>query len=245
MPEPIQRKDVSFSREGFFAGGPSQGAEIQVEIRVEDGRFARSLFDPLHRFTNMLVQNVSVIDAERTQYLLSSNNTVKLYVFNRSVTALSMQLVLMDADPKGVEFDDLVSFRQDAFEQFMWLYENELRAPQSIRKQRRVILRFNELDYEVLFTNLAEGFASEGEWQVIANVEMLVLKAEMLNVGPAGLLKQGTDGDAVLATASTELLRDLDALSVDQNRPSGSASGGVAGKIKKSYGPTIDTILEV
>lgn len=244
--EPAQRKDIAFSRDDFFVGGPSHEDGVPVEIRVEDGRSPRSAPLVLHTFTNMLVQSASQVDAERTQYLLSSNNTVKLYTFNRAVTALSLQMLLIDGDPRGVEYDDPVQFRQDAFEQFMWLYENELKMSQAVRRKRRIIVKIKDLDHEVLATQLTHGFASEAEWQVIANMELLFLSAEILNVGPSGVLKQGTDGNAVIATASRELLTQLGDLSVRENR-SGNSTGGVARAVARTRSgvPTINQNLDV
>lgn len=212
MPETFQRKDVSFSREDFFAGGPIH-KEVPIEIRVEDGRVPRGVPEVsrlLYKYTNMLVQSVSAVDAERTQYLLSSNDTVKLYTFDRSVTVLALQAVIVDGvQPQQEQANEPPHFNQDAFEQFMWLYEHELKVSESVRKNRRIVVRVNELDHEVLVTNYSDGFASQGEWLVMVNLELLVLNSQLISLGPAGMIRQGTSGKDVLSTASRELLYNL------------------------------------
>jgi hypothetical protein len=240
MPETLNRKDVAFSREDFFMGGPAQ-KEVPIEIRVEDGRQRRDtpeIFRLLYRFTNMLVQSVSVVDAERTQYLLSSNDTIKLYTFDRSVTVLAIQAVIIDGKPKPKKLlakpDPIPVYQQDAFAQFMWLYEHELKMTSSIRKNRRIVIRVKDHDHEVLVSNYNEGFASQGEWMVMLGLELIVLNAQVLGVGPAEQLRQGTEGKDILPTASRELLYNrpwLEQFMPDTIRDS--SGRGVAGQVRQ------------
>lgn len=248
MPEPAQRNDVAFSRESFFSGGP-ESAETPAEIRVEDGRRSRDLPEALrvlYSFTNMFLLAQGYADAERTQYLLSSNDTVKLYTFDRSVTVVQIQMLLIDGRPKEEDTQDLPQFSQDGYEKFMWLYEHELKMSQSTRKNRRIVMRVKEIDYEVLFTHINTGFASQGDWQVLVNAELLVLNTQVVPVGPAGKILQGTSGSDVIATASRELLSDL-ALSdesTEPSRPEGARSGlARAVRTTESGVPTIGPAL--
>lgn len=241
MANEFQRKDLAFSREDFFMGGPDQ-PEVPVEIRIEDGRVSRDVpevFRVLYKFTNMLVQSFSQVDAERTQYLLSSNDTVKLYTFGRSVTVIALQAVIIDGRPKGARQNEDSRYSQEAYEQFMWLYEHELKMSASLRKNRRVVVRIKDHDHEVLCSSYSDGFASQGEWMVMVNIELIVLNGQLLGIGPAGKLKQGTSGQDILPTASRELLYNL-ALSSERTTPrptGGSSSGGVASAVRRPVGP--------
>lgn len=213
MVETAQRKGLAFSREDFFSGGPLK-SEVPVEIRVEDGRVSRDVpevFRLLYKFTNMLVQSYSVVDAERTQYLLSSNNTVKLYSFDRAVTVVALQMVLIDGDALGrsLPANAPPQYKQSGYPQFMWLLEHELKMSASTRKNRRIVLRIKNFDHEVLVSSYNDGFASQGEWMVMASLELIVLSSQLVGVGPAGILRQGTGGPDVLATASRELTYKL------------------------------------
>jgi len=213
MVETFQRKDLAFRREDFFSGGPVK-IESPGEIRVEDGRVSRDVpevFRLLYKFTNMLVQSYSVVDSERTQFLLSSNNTVKLYSFDRSVTVVALQLLLIDGKlpTKELPANTPPQYKQDGYPQFMWLLEHELKMSASVRKNRRIVIRVKGMDHEVLVSNYNDGFASQGEWMVMASLELVVLSSQLVGVGPAGVLRQGTSGPSVIPTASQELLYSL------------------------------------
>jgi hypothetical protein len=237
MAEQSQRRDLSFSREDFFSGGPAL-VDNQVELRVENGLVSRDVpevFRLIYRFTNMLVQSVSQVDAERTQYLLSSNDTVKLYTFDRAITVIALQAVLIDGKIPDKELPKNAppQYRQDGYEQFMWLYEHELRMNASVRKNRRIVLRTKNFDHEILVTNYHDGFASEGEWMVMASLEFIVLSSQLLGMGPSSIIGKGTGGKDILSTASRELLYRL-TIEGEPTSASVSRSGGGGGVAEAS-----------
>jgi len=119
---------------------------------------------------------------------------------------------------------------------------------ESIRKNRRIVVRVKEKDYEVLCSNYGEGFASNGEWMVMVSLELIVLNSQLLGVGPSAQLGQGTSGEDILPTASKELLYSLGLINepTTPGTPSRRA-GGVAGATRTTPAgvPTISPDLSV
>jgi len=211
--------NVQFSRDNLFLGGPEIRESITA-IRVEDRAGT-----VLYRFTNMLVQVLQLVDAERTQYLISSNASVKLYTFNRSVVAANLQALLIDGSVKSkFPEEDLQEYRQDGLPQLMWLYENELKMTRAVRRQRRIVFEIKGFDYEVLITQLSPGIASGAEWIPVVNFELLVLDQELLNPGSLERPR--------IPTASVEVAHR----STTARGPNDGTVGGLAGAVPRLGG---------
>jgi len=176
--------NLTFPRSQFLQGGPSADAEPATLLVFDDKN------NLLYQFDNMLVYQLSTADAEHTAFVQSSNATVKLYSFDRALAMLSVQLIVVDATAKDGDTDP-DRFTQQAYQEFLWLYENELKISQGIRKRRNIAIEIRGFKHYGYFISETDGWASEGEWMVAATFEFIVLRSERMALPSGGNIDAG------------------------------------------------------
>jgi len=187
-----------FSRAEFLRGGPN-GLSGATTLRVYGPRQRL----PLYSFDSMLVTNISTIDAERVSYFLKANGRFSLYAFGRAIQAFRVQCILIDAATRDEIADalfdgDLINEEvagarsRQAYEQFMALYEQELRISAAIRKKRKVQLEVRGYNYTGFVCSEKSGYASDADWMCITNFEFLALRAEIIPVPQSRLAIENT-----------------------------------------------------
>jgi len=183
MPTP---PNLQFDREQFLSGGPG-GPETEevVEIRVADRKNTL-----LYRFNSMLVTQIGNADVERANYFMNANGKVSMFAFGRALNMMRLQCVLIDAVNRaevvealnsGEPADSLGVKSQQAYEEFMALYERELRFSTARRNGRKISLFVRGQMYTGFVTGVNAGFAANADWLAIANIEFIVLSATTLN----------------------------------------------------------------
>lgn len=166
--------NLNFSRQQFLSGSPSADA-IPVRLLI----YAEGFSGPLYIFENMMIFQVSSEDREKSAFFQASNSSVKLYSFDRGLTTLVINAVVIDAQVQG---PNVVKFSHKAYEQFLWLYDNFLKASVGVRGRFRIVVEMAGFEYTGIFTGETDGWASEGEWAVALSLEFLVLQSKRISL---------------------------------------------------------------
>lgn len=181
---------LQFDRANFLSGGPNGPASEEVaEFRVT----RRGERKPLYRFNSMLVSQLSTADVERSSYFLNANGKTSMFAFGRALNMMRLQCVLVDAvnrpevvalltgNGTGVSADGIAVKSQQAYEEFMAMYERELRASVARRKNNKVELFVRGQLYTGLVTSVSAGFAANADWLCVANIEFIVFSATLID----------------------------------------------------------------
>lgn len=170
--------DVSFPRRDFLSGS-FEAVDLPATLRVWRKTFlAGNLFagvSPVlvREFSGFMAYQIAATDAERVQYLLTSNHKPALYVFRRGLMLLSVQFSIIDAQ-RNDGTAQRSGFTQQEYAELRRLFVQELRASAATRLNYEVSLDVKGRRYYGAMLELNDGFAADADWLGVASFEFLV-----------------------------------------------------------------------